>query len=396
MIGDGWDSDPAVRPSDAGDEPACRRRVAVVTGTRAEFGLLVPVMEAIRDHAGLELLVIASGSHLVAPGETYCEVKAAFGPRVAALVPMQVAGRTGRVEDCESLARGVARFARAFQSLRPDWVVVLGDRIEAFAAAIAGNVGGWSVAHVHGGDRAEGIADESMRHAITKLAHLHLAATPQSAERIVRMGEMPEHVRVVGSPAIDGLDRIGAMSDEAYRELGSPRALFLMHPIGRPAEHEKADARAVIDAVADRSPLALDPNLDAGREGVIRAIEGSGVARRSHLPRPAFIALLKRLAHEGGLLVGNSSAALIESAAIGLPVVDVGPRQQGRERPGNVVHEDRAATEAVRRAVARALALDLSRREHPYGDGSAGPRIASVLAEVDPVAPGLRRKLCRF
>lgn len=396
MIGDGWDGDPAVRPGHAGSDPERRRRAAVVTGTRAEFGLLAPVMEAVRARADLELLVVAAGAHLVSPGETYRDVKAAFEPHIAALVPMQIAGRTGRYEDCESLSRGVARFARAFQTLQPDWVVVLGDRIEAFAAAIAASVGGWSLAHIHGGDRAEGIADESMRHAITKLAHLHLPATPQSAERIVKMGENPDLVRVVGSPAIDGLDRIEPLSDEAYKELGSPGVLFLMHPLGRPAEHEEADARAVLDAVADRAPLALDPNLDAGREGVIRAIESAGVARRPHLPRATFVSLLKRLAAERGLLVGNSSAALIESAAIGLPAVDVGPRQHGRETARNVVHEDRAAVEPVARAVARAMTLDRSRLDHPYGDGKAGARIAEALARVDPAAPDLRRKLCRY
>lgn len=381
---------------EARGEPGPRRRVAVVTGTRAEFGLLAPVMEAIRARRDLELRVIVAGAHLVPPAETYREVQAAFGPHIAASVPMQEAGRTGRAEDCESLSRGVSRFARVFEALAPDWVVVLGDRIEAFAAAIAGNVGGWCVAHIHGGDRAEGIADESMRHAITKLAHLHLAATATSAERIVRMGERPDLVRVVGSPAIDGLETIAPLGEEDYRELGSPRALVLMHPIGRPAEQEEADARAVIDAVADRSPLVLDPNLDAGREGIVRAIERSGASRRAHLPRGAFVALLKRLKVEGGVLIGNSSAGLIESAAIGLPVVDVGTRQAGREMPAHVVHEDRAAVGPLRRAVARALSLDLRGPTHPYGDGRAGPRIAEALASVDPAESGVRRKRCRY
>jgi UDP-hydrolysing UDP-N-acetyl-D-glucosamine 2-epimerase len=376
--------------------PAPRRRIAVVTGTRAEFGLLRPVMHAIRARADLDLLVVVAGAHLVGPARTAREVEEAFGPHIAARVPMQTEGRAGRTEDCLSLSRGIEGCARAFTTLAPHWIVVLGDRIEAFAAAIAGNVGGWCVAHIHGGDRAEGIADESMRHAITKLAHLHLAATPRSARRIVRMGERPDLVRLVGSPAIDGLDASPPMSDDEYRALGSPRALVLMHPIGRHAELEEADARAVIHAVADRAPLVLDPNLDAGREGILRAIEASGANRRSHLPRPAFIALLKRLRREGGLLIGNSSAALIEASALRLPAVDVGPRQAGREKPGNVVHEDRAAVEPLRAAVTAALALDLSGLTHPYGDGHAGERIAEALASIDPASAGLARKRCRY
>src|SRR5205814_7191599 len=114
--------------------------------------------------------------------------------------------------------RGIAGFARVFEEIRPDWVVVLGDRIEAFAAASAASIGGWALAHIHGGDRAEGIADEAMRHAITKLAHLHLAATPQSGERIARMGERPAHVHVVGSPALDELGSIPALPEARYAD----------------------------------------------------------------------------------------------------------------------------------------------------------------------------------
>lgn len=394
MIGDGWDGEPAVRPGPP-EGAADRRRVAVVTGTRAEFGLLKPVMRAIADHPALHLQVVAAGSHLVSPGETYRDVKAHFEAHIAGLVPMQTAGRTGRVEDCESLGKGVARFARCFERINPHWVLVLGDRIEAFAAAIAASVGGWALAHVHGGDRAEGIADESMRHAITKLAHLHLPATEQSAERIRRMGERPDLVMVVGSPAMDGLADIPPLSEADYKGLGSPRAVILMHPIGRPAEHEEADARAVIDSVAQLGALALHPNLDAGREGIVRAIEQSGVRSATHLSRERFIGLLKRVRDAGGLLIGNSSAALIESAGLGVSVVDVGPRQRGRERPPHVIHEEHASPERLAVAVARALA-PRTPGEHPYGDGNAGPRIAHALAHTDPRRAELLRKLCRY
>src|SRR5438105_3875872 len=126
--------------------------------------------------------------------------------------PRQTAGRTSRADEVEGVGTGVARFGRAFQRLAPDWVVVLGDRIEPFAAAAAASIGGYALAHIHGGDRAEGIADEAMRHAISKLAHLHLPATEQSRERLVRMGERPEHIHTVGSPAIDGLEAIPALT----------------------------------------------------------------------------------------------------------------------------------------------------------------------------------------
>lgn len=404
MIGDGWDDNPAARPGPDIDTAPRRLRTAVVTGSRAEFGLLRPVMRAIQHRPELELLVIAAGSHLISPAETYREVKKEFS--VADAVPMQVAGRTGRADDIEALGRGVARFGRAFERLAPDWVVVLGDRIEPFAAAAAASVGGLAVAHIHGGDRAEGVADEAMRHAITKLAHLHLAATEQSRERIVRMGERPEHVHTVGSPAIDGLDAIPPLPRPEFDDLGHPGAVFLMHPIGRADEREETAAAAALDALLGwggaEHILALHPNHDPGREGVLRAIEQAAerhpkrlrVAR--HLPREKFVGVLKRLGAgigggSGGVLVGNSSSALIEAAALKVAAVDIGPRQGGRERPSNVLpsgeHPDQ-----VRAALDAAARLDRASIAHPYGDGKAGVRIAELLAKTNPLDPRLLRK----
>jgi UDP-hydrolysing UDP-N-acetyl-D-glucosamine 2-epimerase len=401
MIGDGWNDDPSVRPSGLEPAPARPRRVAVVTGTRAEFGLLKPVMHAVQAHTGLELLCIAAGSHLIQPAETFREVKAVFP--IADSIPMQVAGRTGRAEDAESLGRGIGRFARSFDRLRPDWVVVLGDRIEAFAAAASASVSGIAVAHIHGGDRAEGIADEAMRHAITKLAHLHLAATEQSADRIRRMGERPERVFNVGSPAIDGLASVPPLGDDAWGALGRPSAVLLMHPIGRTDEQEEHAAALVLSSLRAHAGavLALHPNHDPGREGILRAlrgVEGShGVHIAAHLPRERFIALLKRLAASpSGLLAGNSSAGLIEAAALRLPALDIGRRQSGRERPGNVVHVERESPDRLAAGLREAGEIDRGAVQHPYGDGRAGERIAGLLAAVDPLDGGLLRKRCVY
>lgn len=424
-------------------------RVAVVTGSRADFGLLTPVMWAVHEHPDLELLVIAAGAHLISPALTFRDVKALFA--VADSIPMQTAGRTGRFADVEALGKGIARFGRSFEAHKPDWVVVLGDRIEAFAAASAASVAGLAVAHIHGGDRAEGVADEAMRHAITKLAHLHLAASETSAGRIVRMGERPEHVLNPGSPAIDGLDRVEPMSDEEviklFGERFDPGTIILHHPTGLRPEQEKACIEAVIHAagVFGRGDiLCLAPNFDPGREiiderlrAICRAREANDRTRftfetlpiklgehpspeafksrmlyREHLPRHTFLRLLKRLApaapdEGGGALIGNSSAGLIEAAALKVSVCNVGPRQAGREKPRNVitVAEDPARwkevsgpngeLEVVPSAVDECLGLcpgELPADHHPYGDGHAGPRIAEALAGVNPHDPSLLRK----
>ena len=390
MIGPDWSGPMRDRPARAGENT--RRKIAVVTGTRAEFGLLTPIMRAIQARPGLELLVIAAGSHLVQPALTFKEIKREF--EVADSIPMQTVGRVGRWHDVEAVGKGIARFGRSFERLAPDIVLVLGDRIEAFAAASAASIGGVVVAHAHGGDLAEGVADEVMRHAITKLAHLHLPATTASAARIRRMGEDPARVFVVGSPAIDGLDAVRPMTDTAAAELGDPQAVLLMHPIGRPDELEEAGAAAALEALAGMRTLALLPNLDPGRRGILRAIEAhaANLTVREHLPRDAFVSLLRRLSEQGGVLVGNSSAGLIEAGALRVPAVNIGPRQALRERGTNVVDAATETAESIRAAIERARAMDRASITHPFGDGHAGPRSAEALATANLADRSLLRK----
>jgi len=404
MIGDGWDGDPSVRPGpDSEARDASRRRIAVVTGSRAEFGLLRPVMHAIAARPDCELITIAAGSHLISPALTLRDVQAEF--RIFDSVPMQIAGRVGRAEDAESVAKGIGRFTRIFQHAEPDWVVVLGDRIEAFAAAASAAIGGWALAHIHGGDRAEGIADESMRHAISKLSHLHFAATDGSRERLVRMGEEPARVYDIGSPAIDGLAVVPELSDARFEELGAPAVVVLLHPVGRSDEHEEAGATEVLAgalrAAGDQRVLVLAPNFDPGRVGVVRAITAAAAASKQfkaveHLARAEFVALLKRLSHSRGVLIGNSSAGLIEAAALKVPVVDVGSRQRGRERPAHAVHVDHERADEIARAAASARTIAPGSLSHPYGDGRAGERIAEILSRTNPRVPGFLRKICAY
>ncbi len=380
------------------------RRVAVVTGSRAESGLLQPVLHAIDAHRALGLHVIVAGAHLLPPAETAAEVEAAWP--VAARVPMQRAGATGRDADALALGAGVQGFAAALAELDPDWTLVLGDRIEAFAAASAASIGGRAVAHVHGGDRAEGIADEAMRHAISKLAHLHLAATATSAYRLHRMGERTARIVVTGSPAVDGIEAIAPLDDAAAAELGDPDVVVLLHPAGGAPADERATCAALLDAADELGlrGLLLEPNGDPGREAIVDALDVAPerhAVRRAHLSRPTFLALAARLARRpAGALLGNSSAGLIECAALGLPVLDVGTRQAGRERYGNVVHWSGAGG----RSAARAALETLRAMPRPcptvraYGGGDAGPRIAAALANdaIDPRSACWLRKQNRY
>ncbi len=400
----------------------------MVTGARAEFGLLEPVMRAIAAERRLRLRCVVAGLHL--DTGTWRDVRAA-GFTIDARVPMQRRGETGRAADAKAVARGIDGFTRAFAGLRPDVVLVLGDRIEAFAAASAASIGGHRVAHLHAGDRAEGVADEAMRHAISKLAHLHLPATAESRRRLIRMGEPPERVVTVGSPAMDGLRGVEPAPD-------APPILVLQHPIGERDAQERRWMAGTLAAVRDTLPtlevtsepraLVIGPNHDPGSAGIRAAVHnllgpvprslatvanGPTITRATgahvvppsprpspgargrkpdrfafieHVPRARFLSLLAG----ARVLVGNSSAGLIEAAALGVPCVNVGPRQAGRQRPRHVI-DCAYGRHAVRDAIARALRLDLRRLRHPYGDGRTGPRVAELLASLDLEAIPLRK-----
>jgi UDP-hydrolysing UDP-N-acetyl-D-glucosamine 2-epimerase len=365
------------------------RRIAIATGTRAEFGLLRPVLEAIDAHPELELLVYAAGAHLLPPERTIGEVRAAFP--VAAEIPMQDVASTGRLEDAAAFGRGVLGFTEAMQRDDPDVVLVLGDRIEAFAAASAAAIGGVRVAHMHGGDVAEGIADESMRHAITKLAHIHLPATARSAERIIAMGEQPARTHLVGSPAIDGLGNVPAIDGEAYEELGAPDIVVLLHPSGDSDKVEREHAEWLI-ALCHRHgrTLVLHPNHDPGRDAILAAIESAeGVSVCPHLPREKFIGLLRRVR----VLVGNSSAGLIECAAIPCRVVNIGPRQRGRQRAANVLDCPNWDFRLIEQVLQEALVRPMLAFRHPFGDGHTGPRTADILAGFAADKHAIRKRI---
>ena len=348
------------------------RTIAVVTGSRAEFGLLLPVMRAIDAHPKLRIQTIVTGLHL--SRGTWRDVRDAAIP-IDARVPMQKRSAIGWEADVAALARGIAGIGKALANLKPDIVLVLGDRIEAFAAASAATIGGLRVAHLHGGDRAEGVADEAMRHAISKLAHIHFAATAQSRDRLIRMGEPAGSVFNVGSSSADGL--LGLTVAQNPSDF-----IIMQHPIGASDAEESRWMRNTLAATAhiDGAParrMIFAPNSDPGSRGICDAMRQAKVEVIEHLSRPVFASHLMG----ARAIVGNSSAGLIEAAILGVPCVNIGPRQNGREKPGNVV-DCEYGEKAVRSALAIALQMRRKAIRHPYGDGRTGRRIADTLAKM--------------
>jgi len=373
-----------------------KRRVCFVTGTRAEFGLMRTTLEAIRDHPKLELQIACTGMHLDPTHGRTVDTVRAEGWTVDAEVPWAPSGGC-RARTAAATGLATAELAGVFERLRTDVVLVVGDRVEPFAAATAGHIAGKIVAHVHGGDRALGQVDDALRHAITKLAHVHFPATQRSAERLRRMGEESNRIVVAGSPGVDGIRCAAATGQGARR---GRFALLVYHPTDPdvPLEHRRAAmlARAV-KAVGFERVVVVYPNNDPGAAGVIRCWDQlNGDPRwdvRRDVRRPEFLALMR----DAAVMVGNSSSGIIEAGSFGTPVVDVGPRQAGRERSGNVTNVpfDGAKIRSVLSGVWNDGRPRRSRAGNVYGGDGAGKRIADALARLT-VNDRLSRKLVAY
>lgn len=378
-----------------------RRHVLVLTGTRAEYGLLKSSMVAIRDSEDLSLTVVATGMHLSPRhGQTVQEIRQ-DGFDVDQEVLMQVEGDTGMAM-AKSLGIGTSGLAQAFDNLEPDIILLLGDRDEALAGTLAASHMNIPVAHVHGGDSMQGaIIDDSIRHAITKFAHIHFPASESSAERILKLGEEPWRVTLAGAPGLDDI-RAGEYEEPQNvldrHGLDSDRSLLLVvqHPLTTQPEQAGEQMGVTLDAVeaTNAQTVVIYPNSDAGADLVIEELESRSLdgATFRNLPRREYLGLMAA----ADAIVGNSSSGIVEAPSLDLPVVDIGPRQDGRERADytiSVPHE----VEAIRRAIDRCLNGDVIESavtaESPYDHGGAANQISQRLSEVDLSDELLRKRL---
>lgn len=363
------------------------RRVLFVTGTRADFGLWVPVLRAAAASGELQPAILATAMHLDPRfGSTIDEVRAAGFPIVAE-VPCTPAGDSA-AEMAMALGRAIEGMAPVLERERPDWVLVLGDRGEQLAAALAATHLGLAIGHVAGGDRSFGAVDDALRDMISRAAALHFVASQAAAERLRAIGEDDQRIRLVGSPGLDDLRELAASEDAgAVRaRVGLPAdgayLLLAMHPETRSRRAASDDMRAVLAAAAHTglALAAVYPNADAGGRAMIeRLAEWPQVRAVPSLPRSAFAGLLAGAA----ALVGNSSAGLIEAPLLRVPAVNVGRRQAGRLRGDNVidVEADEASIAAgLRRALDPSFRAALSGTS-PYGDGQTAPRIVRALID---------------
>lgn len=368
------------------------RRICVFTGSRAEYGLLEPLMREIQADSQLELQLIVSGSHLARDlGETWRQIDA-DGFRIDGKVDMQL-DSDAPVALAQSMARCLSGCAEVLSRLSPDIFVVLGDRYEVLAAAEASMMLGIPIAHIHGGEITEGAMDDAIRHAVTKLAHLHFAATEEYRQRIIRLGENPDRVFATGAPGLDVIAKIKLMSrEELEKDLGfrfaDKNMLVTFHPetLGSEAPSEAVRRLfAALDRFPETGVIITKSNADAGGREINKMIDhyAGANARRvvaaSSLGQRRYLSVMAQV----DAVVGNSSSGIIEAPAMGKPTVNIGDRQRGRTRAPSIIDcegSDADVAEAIGRALGPEMQQIASRRQTQYGAGGASAKIKTKLA----------------
>ncbi|WP_407275475.1 UDP-N-acetylglucosamine 2-epimerase [Halothiobacillus sp. DCM-1] len=378
------------------------RRIAVITSTRADYGLLYWLLREIDAAADLQLQLIVTGTHLMPLfGQTEQGILAdGFTPAARIALPLE---SDEPLAVAEAMGVATSAFARAFATLSPDIVVILGDRFEMLSAATAAFTLRIPIAHIHGGEVTEGALDEGYRHAISKLSALHFAAAEPYRQRLIRMGELPDRVWTVGAPGLDHLTRSEFLSAEALTEsLGldvrRPTALVTFHPATLDTDDAAAQCTSLLAALAafpDWQFVLTHPNADPGGRAILPLLDAfarEDPARRrvfSSLGQARYLSLLRQVP----LVIGNSSSGIIEAPSFGTATVNVGDRQHGRLRAASIIDcpvDTPAIISAIRTAIAPAFQARLATVENPYGAGNAAAKMLAVLRST-PLAP-LRRK----
>ncbi|HXG69643.1 MAG TPA: UDP-N-acetylglucosamine 2-epimerase [Gemmatimonadaceae bacterium] len=368
-----------------------RRRIAVVTGTRADYGLLRWVMEGIRQSPVLELQVIVTGMHLSPEfGLTYREIEA-DGFNIDHRVEMLLSSDTP-TGVTKSMGLGLIGFAEAIATLRPDILLVLGDRFEILSAVAAALIARVPIAHVHGGEATEGAFDEGIRHSITKMSHLHFVAAEEYRRRVVQLGERPESVFLVGGLGVDSIRKLKLLGREAIEaalgwELGKRSLLVTFHPVTlehSTAEQQMIELLAALDNLADTRLIFTMPNADTDSRVLFGMIDRFVAAHPNSCVYTSLgqLRYLSCLSQVDGA-VGNSSSGLAEMPSFKKGSVNIGDRQRGRLRAQSVIDcepKREAIVAAINRLYSPQFQDMLAEIRNPYGEGGASEKVVEVLS----------------
>lgn len=372
-----------------------KRKIAVITGARAEYGYLKPLMEEIEASQKLELLLYVTGMHLLKEyGDTIQEIKKDF--EIKEIIDMKEKKDAKLIDMPLSISEGIKGFAEVFDKDKPDIVVIFGDRIEPFAAAIAAISMNIPIVHIQGGDRAFADLDNNLRYAITKLSHIHFPATEESKQRILNLGEEHWRVHNVGALSLDIiLNKKLIPKEEIFKKYNlqdKPILLIVNHPTLTEYEYARKQMRLILKSTLktaeqkDMQAVIIYPNSYPGSFQIIKEIEKALDTDRikafENLLNLDYLSLLKL----SKVFIGNSSSGIVEAPSLGTPYICLGKRQKGRERAKNTIdinYNEQELEQAMQKALHNREFLEqVQKKETPYGDGRASQRIVKVLNEI--------------
>ncbi len=370
------------------------KKVCVVTGTRAEYGLLKFVINNIQQSQKLKLLLLVTGMHLLKKfGYTLDNIKK-DGFSITKTIPMYDENDNQKESLGIALGRAIKNFSKAFVDIKPDILLVLGDRYEPLAAVLAASTFFIPIAHIHGGDNVfQGQVDEQIRHAVTKFANIHFPVTPKSSQRIKLLGEEDWKIHMVGSPGIDMVYQENLLKREELflkYKLDKKKKIVLctQHPYVFEAEKAGKQMKITLQVLKDLNlqTIIIYPNNDPGSELIIEEIESNRNVKNfkifNNLERKIYLSFLKNV----DILVGNTSSGLIESPIFKVPVVNIGDRNKGRESGDNVLnvpHEYLKIKNAIHYALTDDFKKVCQKVKNPYGEGNASKLIVNVLENLE-------------
>lgn len=369
------------------------RKICVVTGTRAEYGLLSRLIRMINDSKETELQLIATNMHLSPTyGETYKEIEK-DGFTIDRKIPIIEEGKNDAVATLKSMAKAISGFADAFNELKPDMIVLLGDRYEILAAAEAALIERISIAHIHGGEVTEGAYDDAIRHSITKMSQLHFTSTEEYRKRVIQLGEQPDRVFYVGALGVENVKTLPLMSkDEIQRNLGfeinEKTILVTYHPVTLGPDSMKKDSDAFIAALDARPEIRIIftmPNSDNGSEVIVEVINAFVEKNKNRAVAFKSLGLVRYLSAMKycGAVVGNSSSGILEVPSFGIPTLNIGDRQKGRIAAGSV-YNCAPDFESVLAGLDKVMASEIRKKakgvKNPYDKEGTAENIFKVIS----------------